>query len=211
MPGGDTSRSFAELLSKKWLIPTLSIVEIRSGDGDQSKDRASQQHYCFGPTKFSVIPHRVVGQVSIRFVASQDPHKLVRAVEAHVQSAFAKLKSSNKVRMSVHNIGDAWEGDERHKMYEAAANAMKACWGDMPLYTYEGGTMPVTSTLEKVLKAPALLLPMGQSTDNPHLANERIRSVNLFQGKNVMRTLIEEVAGVLQTQKSENLRFDLAL
>ena len=76
--------------------------------------------------------------------------------------------------------------------YQAAAKALKACWGDTPLYTYEGGTMPVTSTLEKTLQAPALLLPMGQSTDNPHLANERIRSINLFQGKNVMRALMEE-------------------
>ena len=100
--------------------------------------------------------------------------------------------------MKVHNIGDAWEGDESHHIYQAAAKALKACWGDTPLYTYEGGTMPVTSTLEKTLQAPALLLPMGQSTDNPHLANERIRSINLFQGKNVMRALMEEVAAVVR-------------
>ena len=63
--------------------------------------------------------------------------------------------------------------------------------------------MPVTSTLEKTLEAPALLIPLGQSTDNPHLANERIRSVNLFQGKNVMRTLVEEVAAVLNVNQGE--------
>ena len=186
--------SFAELLSKKWLIPTLSIVEIRTGSNTQDPDA----HYCFGPTRFSVIPHKVVGQLSIRFVAKQDPHKLVDSVKRHIQKAFDALKSSNKVRVSVHNIGDAWEGGGNHNLYEAASNALKMCWGDTPLYTYEGGTMPVTSTLEKSLQAPALLIPLGQSTDNPHLANERIRSVNLIQGKNVMRTLVEEVARVLK-------------
>ena len=33
---------------------------------------------------------------------------------------------------------------------------------------------------------------------NPHLANERMRSINLFQGKNVMRALMEEVAAVVR-------------
>ena len=218
--------SFAELLSKKWLMPTLSIVEIRTGGSNGGFGRQEPKwkpgaaksamsmwngatrylepqddqgsHFCFGPTRFSVIPHKVTGQISIRFVAKQDPRKLIRAVKDHIETSFRDLGSSNKVNVKVHNIGDAWEGDESHHIYQAAAKALKACWGDTPLYTYEGGTMPVTSTLEKTLQAPALLLPMGQSTDNPHLANERIRSINLFQGKNVMRALMEEVAAVVR-------------
>ncbi|UPQ99188.1 peptidase family M20/M25/M40 protein [Chloropicon primus] len=195
-----SSCSFAELLSKKWLIPTLSIVDIRTGGG--SDDSTHGSHYCFGPTRFSVIPHKVVGQISIRFVAKQDPHKLVSAVENHIKTTFAGLNSSNKVNVKVRNIGDAWEGDESHRLYSALASALKTCWGDNPLYTYEGGTMPVTSTLEKTLQAPALLIPLGQSTDNPHLANERIRSVNLFQGKRVFSTLVEEVASSYQPAES---------
>ena len=166
--------SFAELLSKKWLMPTLSIVEVRTGES-----AAPDSHHAFGPTRFSVIPHKVKGQISIRFVAKQDPNKLVHAVKEHIKSTFVKLNSSNKLKVSVHNIGDAWEGDESHNLYGCARCALKNLWGVAPLYTYEGGTMPVTSTLEKILNAPALLLPLGQSTDNPHLANERIRSVNL--------------------------------
>lgn len=51
--------------------------------------------------------------------------------------------------------------------------------------------MPVASALEKMLGAPALLLPMGQSSDNCHLANERIRRVNLLHGKNVVKHLLQ--------------------
>ena len=51
--------------------------------------------------------------------------------------------------------------------------------------------MPVASALEKLLDAPALLLPMGQSSDNCHLSNERIRRVNLIRGKNVVKALMK--------------------
>lgn len=55
-----------------------------------------------------------------------------------------------------------------------------------------GGTMPVASALEKLLGAPAVLLPMGQSSDNCHLANERIRRSNMLKGKNVVKHLLTE-------------------
>jgi len=182
------SGNTVDCLSKKWLLPTLSIVEVRTHT-KHDKDA----HYCFGPTRFSVIPHRAIGHFSIRFVASQNPHDLVESVTKHVMSVFAQFNSHNKIKLTIHNIGEAWEGNGSHLVYDAAIKAVEKCWGESPLYTFEGGTMPVTSTLEKVLDAPALLIPLGQSTDNPHLANERIRSTNLFKGKRVMKTLIEEV------------------
>lgn len=40
------------------------------------------------------------------------------------------------------------------------------------------------------------MIPMGQNSDNCHLANERIRKVNLIRGKNVIRHLMEEVAAL---------------
>jgi acetylornithine deacetylase/succinyl-diaminopimelate desuccinylase-like protein len=51
--------------------------------------------------------------------------------------------------------------------------------------------MPVASALEKLLGAPAMLLPMGQSSDNCHLSNERIRRLNLLRGKNVVKKFLE--------------------
>lgn len=56
--------------------------------------------------------------------------------------------------------------------------------------------MPVASYLERMLSAPAIMIPMGQSSDNCHLANERIRRTNLFKGKNVIRRLLEEIANM---------------
>ena len=52
---------------------------------------------------------------------------------------------------------------------------------------------PVASTLEKLLGAPALLVPFGQSSDNCHLANERLQRVNLLRSKNVIKNLLLEL------------------
>jgi hypothetical protein len=62
-----------------------------------------------------------------------------------------------------------------------AEAAVRREWGCEPLYVREGGTMPVASVLERMLAAPAIMIPMGQSSDSPHLANERIRRVNLLK------------------------------
>jgi di- and tripeptidase/Cys-Gly metallodipeptidase DUG1 len=62
-----------------------------------------------------------------------------------------------------------------------AEAAVRREWGCEPLYVREGGTMPVASVLERMLSAPAIMIPMGQSSDSPHLANERIRRVNLLK------------------------------
>ena len=57
-------------------------------------------------------------------------------------------------------------------------------------------TVQVASTLEKMLAAPALLVPFGQASDNCHLANERLQRINLVKGKNVIKHLLNEVGTV---------------
>ena len=159
-----------------------------AGGGDE---RAS---YRFGPTRFSVIPRAAVGRVSIRFVPEQDAGALIAALRAHVAAEFARLGSANRVAVRVHSVGDWWEADPESEVFKMAARAVRREWGVAPLCVREGGTMPVASLIEKTLGAPALLLPMGQASDGCHLANERLRRLNLVKGKNVVRHLLEEVA-----------------
>ncbi len=91
-------------------------------------------------------------------------------------------------------MGDWWEADPKSQLFQMAERAVRREWGLDPLYVREGGTMPVASLIEKMLGAPALMIPMGQSSDSCHLANERLRRLNLIKGKNVVRHLLEEVA-----------------
>ena len=63
----------------------------------------------------------------------------------------------------------------------------RAAWQDNQQHLYP---VQVASALEKMLGAPALLVPFGQSSDACHLANERLQRINLMHGKNVIKHLL---------------------
>ncbi|DBB02245.1 TPA: hypothetical protein ACH3X3_011267 [Trebouxia sp. C0006] len=187
-----SAANMREVLKARWCEPTLSVVDVRIGDEDGSGDSA----YRFGPTRFSVIPRSAVGNVSIRFVPDQNADHLIAALRAHVDHEFNKLRSSNVMSVRVKSVGDWWEADPESKLFRLAERALAREWKVQPLFVREGGTMPVASTLEKMLAAPALLVPFGQASDNCHLANERLQRINLIKGKNVIKHLLNEVATV---------------
>lgn len=54
--------------------------------------------------------------------------------------------------------------------------------------------MPLTAWLEQTLEAPAIHLPLGQSSDAPHLPNERIRVLNLFHGRMILGDIVRSLA-----------------
>jgi Cys-Gly metallodipeptidase DUG1 len=175
-----------ELLEQRWCRPTLSVVDVRTGGG------VGQEASRFGPTRFSVIPRSATAKVSIRFVPKQDPDVLFALLKSHVESEFSKLGSMNRVELLIERVGGWWEADEDSAWLSMLEDAIEKEWGNKPLYVREGGTMPVARLMEELLLAPAVMIPMGQSSDAPHLANERIRRSNLIKGKNVVRRLLED-------------------
>ena len=185
--GGSSSSAMRELLESRWCRPTLSIVDVRTGGGGPGQEASR-----FGPTRFSVIPRSATAKISIRFVPRQEPHVLFELLKSHVESEFLKLGSMNKVGLTVERVGGWWEADKESAWLPMVEESIEKEWGMKPLYVREGGTMPVARLLEELLLAPAVMIPMGQSSDNPHLANERIRRSNLIKGKNVVRRLLEE-------------------
>ena len=60
-----------------------------------------------------------------------------------------------------------------------------------PLYIREGGSIPAISFLEKEFNAPAAMFPCGQASDNAHLDNERMRVLNLYNGREVFRRVFQ--------------------
>ena len=79
---------------------------------------------------------------------------------------------------------------------QAAARAIAKEWGRPPIFVREGGTVRVTTFLEKTLRSPAIHLPFGQSSDSPHLPNERIRLLNLVTGTRVLESFFAEFAAL---------------
>ena len=56
---------------------------------------------------------------------------------------------------------------------EAAARAIEHAFGRRPVFTREGGSIPIVTTFHQQLKADTLLLGWGQDDDNTHSPNEK--------------------------------------
>jgi len=171
---GRTPQSF----SARWREPTLSVHSISdSGLGNST-----------------VIPGRIRAKFSVRIVPDQDPPTIVASLEAHLHSAFAELQSPNSLKIRIDRAADWWIGNLEHPWFKALENSIQDEWGVKPLRIREGGSIPSVPWLEKEFQCPALHLPMGQSTDQAHLRNERISLNNLRKGKAVVSRFLERVA-----------------
>ena len=129
----------------------------------------------------------------MRYVPNQTADTLVGHLQRHLQHEFRKLRSSNSLHFEVKSRGQAWSADPDSALFKQASDAIAREWGEEPLAVREGGTMPCACLLESLLDAPAIMVPMGQNSDNCHLANERLRRQNLIKGKNVMRRIVESM------------------
>ncbi|KNC53093.1 WD repeat protein [Thecamonas trahens ATCC 50062] len=174
---GDRDANTESVLQRRWLLPSLSVHDVQ---GSFTGSGAS-----------SVIPRRATAKVSMRIVPDQSIDTMIARLQAHVDAVFGELNSTNSVAVKVVQAGKWWSADAESPLYGLAAEAVEEVWGAPPLFVREGGSIPVVPYLEETLGAPALHIPMGQASDNGHLANERLRVTNLVNGKRMFRRVME--------------------
>lgn len=72
--------------------------------------------------------------------------------------------------------------DPKHPHYEAAKRATKHVYKVDPDMTCEGGSIPVTLTLQQATGKNVLLLPVGAADDGAHSQNEKLDIRNYIEG-----------------------------
>lgn len=75
-----------------------------------------------------------------------------------------------------------WAENPHHPHYEAAKIATKYVYKMDPDMTREGGSIPVTLTLQKATGKNVLLLPVGAADDGAHSQNEKVDVRNYIEG-----------------------------
>jgi acetylornithine deacetylase/succinyl-diaminopimelate desuccinylase-like protein len=75
--------------------------------------------------------------------------------------------------------------------------AIQSGFGNKPVFIRSGGTIPVVATLDKLLKAPILLLGIGLPNENAHAPNEKLNLDNLHRGMLTAAHLWNELAEVV--------------
>lgn len=164
-------------LERIWARPTLDVNGLLSGyTGEGAK---------------TIIPSKAMAKISMRLVPDQDPEAIAAAFESYVQS----LKPEGvHLEIDRHSFGLPWAADPEGPLFRAAASAVNAAFGREPLFTREGGSIPIVPMIEQILNVPVLLLGFALPGSNLHSPNEWI-SLDLYhKGIETVTRLFDEIA-----------------
>ncbi|ODV84662.1 hypothetical protein CANARDRAFT_28822 [[Candida] arabinofermentans NRRL YB-2248] len=164
------SLKIADLMSK-WRLPSLTIHRVNVS----------------GPGNSTVIPQVATASLSIRIVPKQDINEVKTSLIEYLNSSFQKLKTENHLEVKIIHEAEPWLGDVNNAAYKILTEIMQEEWGVEPILIREGGSIPSIRFLEKIFTCEAAHLPTGQSSDNAHLNNERLRVTNLFKTKEILK------------------------
>jgi acetylornithine deacetylase/succinyl-diaminopimelate desuccinylase-like protein len=126
----------------------------------------------------TIIPAEAGAKISMRLVPDQNPQEIAELFEAHVRR-FIPADYRLEVLEHIHGWPAITPIDS--KEVRAAVRAYQATWGKAPVFTREGGSIPIVSILQKELGAPVVLMGFGLD-DNVHAPNEHFRLEHFYRG-----------------------------
>ena len=83
--------------------------------------------------------------------------------------------------------------DSKHPQHQSQHQQGQPTQRRKPLYIREGGSIPAIRFLEKEFGAPAAHFPCGQASDSAHLDNERLRLLNLYKSRDILKEVFREL------------------
>lgn len=172
-PFGEPGYTTLERVSGR---PTLEINGLWSGfTGDGPK---------------TVLPSRASAKISCRLVPEQDPERIFEVVERYLRAICPPT-----VRMSITRMGGGKPAITPldHPAVRAAARALERAFGAAPLFTREGGSIPVVATLKDLLGIPTVLLGFALPDCHAHAPNERFDVDYFHQAIHTIAYLWEEL------------------
>jgi len=167
------------VLERRWARPTYDINGLWSGyQGEGAK---------------TILPATAGAKFSFRLVPNQDPAKITAGLKWRlaelcppgIQVELLDFHGSPGVMVPLDS-----------PYVEAAARAIRHAFGRLPVYTREGGSIPIVATFYKTLKADALLLGWGQDDDNTHGPNEKFSLADFHRGIKASARLWEELSKI---------------
>jgi succinyl-diaminopimelate desuccinylase len=166
-------------LERRWARPTFDINGLWGGyQGEGSK---------------TVLPAKAGAKFSFRLVPNQDPAQVGRSVR---QMLDRLCPPGIRVELLDGHGAPGVLIPLESPYIEAAARAIAYAFGRSPVYTREGGSIPVVSTFHEMLRADTLLLGWGQDDDNTHSPNEKFSLADFHRGIRASARLWQELAEV---------------
>ena len=164
-------------LERTWARPTLEVNGLLSGfTGEGAK---------------TVLPAVAMAKISMRLVPNQDPNKIADLFQAYVEKIAPKTVQLKVTRM---HGGKPWMTSYENPYVQAAGRAIEKGFGRQPIFTREGGSIPVVSTFQEELGLPSVLFGVGLPDENAHAPNERLDVANFHNGIISSAYLYDEIS-----------------
>jgi acetylornithine deacetylase/succinyl-diaminopimelate desuccinylase-like protein len=164
-------------LERIWARPALDINGMISGfTGKGAK---------------TVLPGEASAKVSMRLVPDQDPDEIAELFRRHVE---ANAPPGVVVRADDLHGARPYIAPLDHPANRAAARALAQAFGAEPVFTREGGSIPVTVTFQEELGATSILMGFGLPDENAHAPDEHLDLQNFHGGVVTSAWFYEEYA-----------------
>ena len=164
-------------LERTWARPTFEVNGLLSGfTGEGAK---------------TVLPAVAMAKVSMRLVPDQNPDKIAGLFEAYVKDIAPGTVELKITRM---HGGKPWMTAYDNPYVQAAGRAIEKGFGRKPVFTREGGSIPVVSTFQEELGLPSVLFGVGLPDENAHAPNEKLDLENFQGGIIASAILYQEIA-----------------
>lgn len=152
-------------LERRWARPTLDVNGMFGG--------------FTGEGQATIVPAWVKAKVSMRIVPDQDPRKISAAFDEAVKAASP---DGVAVEVETLNLCAAYVSEIDSPGMRAAASAIEAGFGKAPVYTREGGTLPILPLFKEVLGADSLMMGYCVPECNLHGPNEFLAISDFHSG-----------------------------
>jgi len=165
------------LLERRWARPSYDVCGLWSGyQGEGAK---------------TVLPATAGAKISFRLVPHQAPHKITQGLKwlltelcpPGIEMELADLHGSPGLLVPLES-----------PYIDAAARAIEHAFDRRPVFTREGGSIPIVAALHEALDADVLLLGWGQNDDNTHAPDEKLALADFHHGIRASARLWEELA-----------------
>jgi succinyl-diaminopimelate desuccinylase len=163
-------------LERRWARPTFDVCGLWGGyQGEGAK---------------TVLPAKAGAKFSFRLVPNQSPEKITAALRRWLPEI---TPPGAKVELIDFHGAPGVLVPLESPYIAAAARAIEQAFGREPVYSREGGSIPIVTSFHEALGADVLLIGWGTDDDNAHSPNEKFCLADFHRGIKASARLWEEI------------------
>src|SRR4051794_6217741 len=153
------------VLYRTWARPTLEVHGMPGG--------------FTAPGAKTVIPARAQAKGSMRLVPNQDPDDILKRYQDFVKKLTPK---GIETTIKVWSKGPACVVGTDNPYIRAATEALREVFNKETVFIRSGGSIPIVTDFQDVLKIPSVMMGFGLPDDNLHAPNEKFHIPNFYRG-----------------------------